>query len=416
MKNLILLFSLSFLLSCSSKDNKIYQFRGEGRDGIYFETELLKEWPVEGPEEILLIENIGNGYGFPIVTDDKIYISGAVDSIALLFCFDLGGRVIWKTEFGEEWIVNFPGSRSAPTLFDGMIYIGSGMGNLYCFDANTGEIIWHKDLKEDFEGILPRFGHAEAAQVDGDKIYWVPGGEKHNVVALNRFTGDLIWTNPGFSERSAYNSSELIELSDRKLLVVFSAYQLMAFDTESGELLWNHEQDNTPLEKRSPGIGDTHCNTILYDSGYIYYAAGDGNCGVKLALSEDGSEVSEVWRNAGFDSYMGGIVKIDNYLYGGVTRRRELCAVEVSTGQLTDSLKVGSGALIAADDMLYYYSQRGYLKLLAYEQGKITEISSFKITRGTKEHFSHPVIHNGILYQRHGAVLMGFNIKSDREN
>jgi hypothetical protein len=40
----------------------------------------------------------------------------------------------------------------------------------------------------------------------------------------------------------------------------------------------------------------------------------------------------------------------------------------------------------------------------------IREVSSFRITRGTKEHFSHPVIHNGVLYQRRGDALMAFDI------
>ncbi|NQU34162.1 MAG: hypothetical protein HQ521_13090, partial [Bacteroidetes bacterium] len=82
---------------------------------------------------------------------------------------------------------------------------------------------------------------------------------------------------------------------------------------------------------------------------------------------------------------------------------------------LTDSLKIGSGALISADNMLYYYNQKGELKLLSFSEGKMTEISSFKIQKGSKEHFSHPVIHNGVLYLRHGNVLMGFDIKKKEE-
>ena len=83
----------------------------------------------------------------------------------------------------------------------------------------------------------------------------------------------------------------------------------------------------------------------------------------------------------------------------------------ISTGRLTDSLKVGSGAVIAADEKLYYDNQRGELKLLSYSEGKMEEISSFKIEKGTKEHFSHPVIYRGVLYQRRGNMLMAYNIR-----
>ncbi len=78
---------------------------------------------------------------------------------------------------------------------------------------------------------------------------------------------------------------------------------------------------------------------------------------------------------------------------------------------LADSLKVGRGVVIEADQMLYYYNFQGYLKLISFNEGKMEEVSSFKINRGNKEHFPHPVIHKGVLYLRHGDVLMAFDIK-----
>jgi outer membrane protein assembly factor BamB len=135
-------------------------------------------------------------------------------------------------------------------------------------------------------------------------------------------------------------------------------------------------------------------------------------CGMRLNLSEDGTEISQAWRNQGFDSFMGGIVKIGNHLYGSATSTQNLRSINATTGILTDSLKIGHGAVIAADDLLYYYNQRGELKLIQYDSGKLKEISSFKITGGTGHHFSHPVIYRGVLYQRRGNSLMAYNIKS----
>jgi outer membrane protein assembly factor BamB len=185
----------------------------------------------------------------------------------------------------------------------------------------------------------------------------------------------------------------------------------MGLDAETGKLLWSHEQDNFPPEKRIPGNGDTHSNTVLYDGGSIYYTAGDGNCSVKLNLSEDGTGITEVWRNKSFDSFMGGVVKIGDWIYGSGTATPDIRVINASTGQLSDSLKIGSGAVIAADNMLYYYTQKGDMVLLGYNQGKIEKVSSFKIKQGNLQHFSHPVIHKGILYQRHGNTLMAFDIR-----
>ena len=415
MRNLILLLFLFILFSCSTDKNKINEWRGEGRTGIYDESNLLKEWPPEGPDELWSIDSLGNGFGSPVFAGEQFFITGEIDSMAVLYCFDLDGDKQWHTELGADWVVNFPGSRSAPTVASDMIYAGSGLSSLFCVDRKNGDILWSKNFGNNPDSVHGRFGHAEAALIEDEKVFWTAGRPEHNVVAINRYTGDFIWTNKGLGEAFAYNSPKLIKLSQRSIMVTFSAYHLMGFDTQSGELLWSHEQDKYAPDMKAQGYGDIHANTVLYDEGSIYYAAGAGNGGVKLELSEDGSNITEVWRNPDFDSFMGGIVKIGNYLYGSGTTKKQLKAIDASSGQLTDSLKVGSGAVIAADDMLYYYNQKGELKLLSYNEGKMQEISSFKVTKGTKEHFAHPVIYRGVLYQRRGTMLMAYDIKRPPE-
>ena len=404
-------FAFILLWNTATEKTKTYEWRGTNRSGIYNETNLLKSWPADGPKEIWAIDNIGNGFVTPIFTEDRFYITGEIDSMLVLFSFNLKGEMEWQTTLGKEWMKSYPGSRSIPTIVDDLIYVGSGLGNLYCIEKSNGKIVWSKDFVSDFGGVLPLHGYSEAALINGEKIFWTPGGKINNVIALNRFTGKMIWSNKGYGETSAYNPPKLIDLPSRKILVTFSSYHLLGIDIETGKLLWSHEQDNYPQEKRAPGYGDTHCNTALFDNGSIYYAAGDGNGGVKLRLSDDGTKITEIWRNKGFDSYMGGIVKIDNFIYGCGTASPDLRAINAETGILSDSLRIGIGALIAADNMLYYYTQKGDLMLIGYDQGKIEKISSFRIKKGTLQHFSHPVINKGILYLRHGKVLMAFDIR-----
>jgi outer membrane protein assembly factor BamB len=411
MKKTFILFTLFLLLSSSSGRIHINEWRGPGRGGIYNESNLLKSWPAEGPKELWSIGNIGNGFVSPVFTNESFYITGEIDSIEILFCFNLKGEIQWQTTLGKAWTKTFAGSRSAPTIIDNLIYVGTGMGNLFCLSRSGGKVLWSKNLKTDFNGALPLHGHSESALIQDEKIFWNAGGTHNNVVALNRFNGNLIWSSEGFGERSAYNSPKLIALPGRKILVTFSAYHLMGFDIMTGDLLWSQEQDNFTPEKRTPGNGDSHSNTVLYDNGSVYYAAGDGNGGVKLRLSDNGTRITEVWRNSGFDSFMGGILKIGDYLYGSGTAKPELRSVSASTGVLTDSLRIGSGAIISADNMLYYYTQKGDMILLSCNKGKIEKVSSFRIKEGTLQHFSHPVIHKGVLYQRHGNVLMAFDIR-----
>lgn len=410
MKYFLIPILLVLLGSCTSNNDKVYQWRGNGRTGIFPDTNLLEEWPEDGPAELWAIEGLGNGHGSPTFTEDRFYITGEKDSMAILQCYGIDGVKEWQTVLGKEFIKSYPGSRSAPTIAGNLIYTVTGMGNLYCVDTKKGEVIWLKYFVNDAEGIPTMHGFTEAPVIDGEKVFWVPGGKKINVAALNRFTGDIIWTSEGMGERSGYNQGNLIKLPERNIFVTFSAYNLMGFDTETGELLWSHAQDNLIPEERTLGMGDTHTNAVLFNEGNIYYQAGDGNCGVKLELSDDGSNISEVWRNKSFDGYMGGIIKYGDHLFGSATVKPYLRAINATTGMLTDSLRIGPGALIGADNMLYYYSQAGKLYLLSHDNGMVNEISSFRITKGNLQHFSHPVINKGILYQRHGDVLMAYDI------
>ncbi|MEX2370764.1 MAG: PQQ-binding-like beta-propeller repeat protein [Bacteroidales bacterium] len=408
----VIILSLIILISCNNnRQTEITGFRGPDRSGIYNEPGLFDSWPEVGPEEIFFTDSIGEGYGSPVIVDELIYVTGTRDSTAILFCIDMTGHHVWQLELGKEWIKNYPGSRSTPTIAGDLLYVGSGYGNLYCIDLETRSISWSKNMESDFNGILPMFGHSESPVVLDEKVFWTAGGKVHNVVVLNRFTGALIWSAPGYGERSAYNQPSVITLaSGRSIFVTFTAYHLLGLDTDTGELLWSHLQDNTSPSERKKGIGDTHANPVLFENNNLYYAAGDGNCGVKLSINSEGTKISEVWRNTHFDSYMGGIIKSGDYLYGSGTRTPRLKSVHAETGIITDSLSIGSGVVIATDSMIYYYSQKGMMHLVSYNEGILEPVSAFRIARGTREHFSHPLIHKGVLYVRRGNALCGYRI------
>lgn len=413
MKYLSILVLVLISISCNTNIVEISEWRGVDRSGKYLVDNLLPEWGENGPELVASIYSLGNGYGSPTFAEDNYWIVGTKDSLSYLMNFNVFGELLGEYEIGKEWIVNFPGSRCAPTIVDEKVYAMTGQGNVVCFDRNTKSMDWSMNMVSDYGGVIPRFGFSQSLVVEGDKLFCCPGGPDNNVLALNRFTGDVIWTHKGVGERPAYNPAKVIEVNSRKIFTTFSAYHFMGFDIETGDMLWKHEQKNIAIENRKPGMGDTHANTILFENNIIYYIEGDGNCAVALKVSDDGNSITQLWNNATVDNYMGGFVKFDRYIYSCSYSKKTIVKIDVENGNVVDSIEVGRGSLIAANEMLIYYTERGEVHLINIENDQLVDVSSFKIEEGSNQYFAHPVIHDGLLYIRHGEFMGSYKISHD---
>jgi hypothetical protein len=155
-----------------------------------------------------------------------------------------------------------------------------------------------------------------------------------------------------------------------------------------------------------------HCNTPVYSNGFITSISGDenGNGAYQIQLSADGKSIKEVWRNGKVRNSLGGLVKIGDRIYS-TSDDKKLKVLDAKTGQIVETLNGMKGNLISADDLLFCYTDNGYVNLISGIGTKLQVVSKFKITKGEKEHFAHPVIANGVLYIRHGNALMAYLIK-----
>ena len=401
MRRLILVFPAMFLICACTRQPEIAQWHGPNRDGSYPGTGLLKEWPKEGPGLLWASDMIGDGYGSPVVTCDGLFVTGGIDSTAYLFSFDLKGKLNWKVPYGPEWEKGFPGSRSAPTVVDDLVYVTTGKGEIACLKRGDGKKVWSVSLFTDLHGQHTIFGYSEGLLVKDQMIYCTPGGADTNVVALNRFSGALIWKCKGVGQLSAFCSPKMLQHGKHNILLTFTELSMLGIDADNGKLLFTHKQDTA---------GNVHSNAPIYQNGYLWYVAGDRNRTVKLKLSDDGESISEVWRSLPFDNIMGGVVQVGNRLIATGHRKLELMSLDMESGKVMQQLKIGRGSTILADGMVYLYDEKGNVHLVDPAGGGLKEVSAFKVTRGTKEHFSHPVIGNGVLYIRHGKSLMAYNI------
>jgi len=402
MKLLFVFLILFVSLSIDANSQDATQWRGINSSGIYTVEKLLPQWPVEGPQILWSYSSLGQGFSSPAFANNKIYINGMVDGQAVLFVLDQKGKELQQFKYGKEFDESFPGVRSTPTIVGDLAYLLTGHGKLTCLDLKTGKPVWVKDFIAQFEGSNITWGYTESILVDGNKLYCTPGGKKNNVIALSRMTGEPIWSCPGLGELSAYCTPLLVTLPARQLLVTHTASHVVGIDATTGKLLWSFEH---------PNQWAVHPNTPIYSDGGLFVFSGYGQGGEKLKLSADGSSVTKDWEIKSLDSRIGGAVLIDGYLYGSGDTGRSWQSIDWKTGeQKYASTEVAKGVVIAANKMLIGYSEKGELFLADANPSAFKVISKTKVALGTEQHWAHPVIHNGVLYVRHGNTLIAYQI------
>ncbi|NJO90781.1 MAG: PQQ-like beta-propeller repeat protein [Chloroflexia bacterium] len=213
----------------------------------------------------------------------------------------------------------------------------------------------------------------------------------------------------------AYVSPILVKYNNLDIIINVGASYLFGVNAANGDILWKYKyiELNPPKEWWAPAI---NCTTPLYEDGNIYINSGYNHVGAMFKMNEKASDVELVWVDSLIDTHHGGVVKLGDYIYGSNwinNGNGNWCCIEWKTGKKKYETKwENKGSIIANDGMLYCYEEkRGNIALVKADPEKFEPISSFKVPYGKGPYWSHPVIKDGILYIRHGASLMAYNIK-----
>jgi len=398
------LLFIAILLPIMLIAQKNSQWRGENRDGVYNESGLLKVWPEDGPQLLWKYDGLGDSYASPAIANGKIYVTGQTDDKLMLYVLNFKGQLITKKEIAKEWTTNHTGTRCTVCVNNGKLFIGNSLGEMYCLDEETLNLIWKKNLLTDFDGKNIMWGMTESPLIVDEKIFLTPGGINNNMIALNKNSGELIWTSSGEGTPSSYCSPIYIGDQSVPMVVTCTREHIIAFNAKNGEKIWSHPQINQR---------NIHPNTPLYIDGMIFSITGYGGGSMLLRLKDGGKAVEQVWKNEQVDNQMGGAIKIGNYVYASGHNNRFFFCIDWKTGETKYKVnEIGECNIISADGMLYCYSDKGgSMNLVKPNPEKFELISSFKVTYGTGTHWAHPVIHEGVLYIRHGDTLMAYKIK-----
>lgn len=406
------------------------QFRGVNRDGHSQTKGIPGDWNQRPPQLLRELQGAGQGYASLCVVGSRIYTTGNSDSSQFAVAIDwLNDEVRWKTELVDV-LPNHAvaGSRSTPTYDDGRLYVTSSDGQLFCLDAEQGQIVWRKSFQEDFGGrLMSGWGFAESPLVDGDQVVVTPGGSEAMIVALNKLTGELIWRSK-LDETAPTRNMSRIPLkagagyasmikaplgSDRSQYIQFVGQGLVGIDPRNGDVLWQHSASAS----RVTNI----CSPVVSPTGVIAYSAAPQG-GLSL-ISLDGLPARIRIRGVGsfrpqnLQCHHGGMVQHEGYLYFGAGENQGFpTCLELDTGTIRwggtfRGPGIGSAAVVLVDGKLIFRYQNGVVALIAANPSRYQPLGKFtQSVPSNNTSWSHPVVVDQKLLLREQDTIMIYNL------
>jgi outer membrane protein assembly factor BamB len=405
------------------------QWRGPQRDGIWRETGIVdkfasKQLPIKWRAEI------GPGYTGPTVSNGRVYVMDRLQdpkSVERVLCFDENdGKPIWSHTYDCPYqkVGYQAGPRAAVTIDNAKAYSLGTMGNLFCFDAATGKILWQKDLNQEYKIEMPIWGIAASPLIDGDRLILQIGGENACVVALDKNTGSELWKS--LTDRAQYSAPVLIQQAGKSVLVVWTGDAVVGLNPADGKEYWREDMkpSRMPIGIATPVVENDH----LFVSSFY-----DGS--LMLKLRQDTPAVERIWRAVGPDEQhtkslhcmIGTPIILGDYVYG-VDSHGELRCLKVETGErVWESLTAVPKArwstihMVQNAGRVYMFNERGELLIGRLSPTGFAEISRTKLIEPTRDQlgqrggvcWSHPAYANRCIFARNDKEIVCASLAAD---
>ena len=392
---------------CGSSDAADWnQFRGPNRDNLSTETGLLDRWPDGGPELVMTLTGLGEGYSTVAVVGDLLYTMGNVDGGEYVIALDRNsGKLVWKTRNGNEYHEGQGnGPRGTPTVVNGQVYALGGNGDLVCCDAGSGEVNWQKNILTDFGGSNITWGISESVLVDDGKVICSPGGSRATVVALDADTGRTKWASQvPESPQASYASPVIARVGRIKQYVVFTSKGIVGVRATDGEPMWGQNKSSN---------GTANCATPLVIGNQVFSSSDYGTGAELVDLRSSGAKttVQPAYHTKDMKNHHGGMVYLNGFVYG--SNGDMLSCVNLRNGKPTWRERGMKGSVVYADGKIVFRNEGGAVVLLAADSQVYKELGKFdQPDRSGRPAWSHPVIADGRLYLRDMDKLLVYNLK-----
>ena len=385
------------------------QWMGPRRDNVWRETGIVAKFPAGGPKALWRTP-IAGGYAGPAVSGGRVFVTDYVTAADVkvdnfnrkefsgterVLCLDQKtGAEKWKHEYPVKYAISYPaGPRCTPTVHAGKVYTLGAEGNLFCFDADSGKVVWQKELKKEYNTKSALWGYAAHPLVEGKNLITLAGGEGSHVVALDLLTGKEAWK-AGTQTDTGYSPVLVTDAGGKRQLIVASPRAVYSLDPATGEQLWTtpYTADNGAVIMTPVRSGD-----YLYVGGFQHK-----NLLLKLTADKPGAEV--VWkdkRNAGLSPINVQPFALDGVLYG-YDEGGALMAVELPSGKRLwestgpvggeDPKNSASAFIVKNGDRFFFFAETGDLVVGTLSPKGYEETDRAKLLEPTNNAFGRKVV------------------------
>jgi outer membrane protein assembly factor BamB len=397
--------------------NEWPQYRGSAGDGI--SVEKTPGWPATGPKRLWASKtpagfssfSVAAGKAFTIVARD---IDGTLSEVCVALDAN-SGKELWATstgpakyrgggDSGAEGNTGGDGPRSTPTVNAHRVYVYSAHLVLHCLDADTGKLVWKKDIAAEFNGRNIDWESGMSPVIDGGLVYIAGGGPGQAMLAFNKTTGEVAWKTG--DELMTQATPVVATIQGVRQVIFLMQSGLVALDASTGNALWKFQ---------FPFRTATGCSPVVADD-VVFCTAGYGIGGAACKLTRNGSSfiASELWRIKG-DNQVASLwstpVCKDGYLYGMISFKKfgrgPLKCVDLKTGDVKwEQPGFGAGNVLLAGNDLIALSDDGQVVMVEANPESYKEVARTKAIEG--KCWSTPALSNGRLYVRstkEGACL-----------
>ncbi|MGH7201907.1 MAG: PQQ-binding-like beta-propeller repeat protein, partial [Planctomycetaceae bacterium] len=377
------------------------------------ETGLLSKWPEGGPPLAWQVEGLGGGHSSVAIADGRIFTIGERRGGAFLIALDQrDGRELWATRVGQG------DPNATPTVDGELVYaIGRG-GDLLCARAETGEEVWRKNFRQDFGGrMMSGWGYSESPLIDGDRLLCTPGAQSAMIAALDKQTGETIWTTPmrNLGDRgedgAGYSSIVVSEAAGERQYVQIIGRGIIGVAADDGRLLWGYNRiANSTANIPTPIVEGDH---VFCSTGY-----GAGAALLKIVRRGNRFNATEVYFLPGneLQNHHGGMTFLNGHVYMGHGHNHGFpVCINMKSGKFAwrggRGPGSGSAAVLYADGHLYFRYQDGMMALIEATPRQYRLKGQFELPTDNGRHWAHPVIADGRLYLRDQGALLVYDIR-----